>query len=88
MQKVWRNSPIRNAEIKNWEQSGDGQSELQASLHNNIFIFQDQQLYDRATYGLVYNGFNIVDMNAIVLLAPSFYPIMDGNSSETTLVIH
>ncbi|KAF8372709.1 hypothetical protein PRIPAC_79138, partial [Pristionchus pacificus] len=46
----------------------------------------DWQLYTRVTEGLMYNAFNGIEFNSIVLLAPIFYPIIWENSSDTTML--
>lgn len=35
----------------------------------------------------MYNAFNGIEFNSIVLLAPIFYPIIWENSSDTTMVL-
>ncbi|GMT35621.1 hypothetical protein PFISCL1PPCAC_26918, partial [Pristionchus fissidentatus] len=46
---------------------------------------QDQIASQRIAESLVYNAFNFVDVNTIVIMAPTFFPLTD-NSSETTML--
>ncbi|GMR54524.1 hypothetical protein PMAYCL1PPCAC_24719, partial [Pristionchus mayeri] len=47
---------------------------------------KDHVLKERITEGLAYNAFFYRNLNAVFLLAPSFFPLMRENSSETTML--
>lgn len=40
----------------------------------------------RLIYGLKYNGFYNLEFNTVVLFATTFYPLLQGNSSTSTVV--
>ncbi|GMR47176.1 hypothetical protein PMAYCL1PPCAC_17371, partial [Pristionchus mayeri] len=59
---------------------------IKNDLGKGIGSGEDWQLFMRITHGLSYNAFNGFDYNAIVILAPIFYPILWENTSDTTVL--
>lgn len=55
------------------------------SKMNDSLITQEEDIYARLSESLAYNAFNFVESNNIVILAPTFFPLLH-NSSGTTMV--